>query len=58
RQKRGAEPPKAAPKCARTAKGSASQPIAIEASQPILPVRTSPRKALAIAASQATDERP
>jgi hypothetical protein len=34
------------------------QPITIEASQPELPVRTSPRKALAIAASQATDERP
>jgi hypothetical protein len=32
--------------------------IAIEASQPKLPVHTSPRKALAIAASEATDERP
>ncbi|KAF1934979.1 hypothetical protein EJ02DRAFT_309918, partial [Clathrospora elynae] len=57
-QKQGPEPPKATPKHARTAKGSASQPITIEALWPILPIRTSLQKALAIATSQAMDERP
>ena len=58
RSKRSAEAHKVAPKRARTAQGTASQPIPIEATQPELPIRTSPRKALAIAVSQATDERP
>ena len=46
-------------KRAKTAKGSASQPISVDDSQPILvddlqpklPIRTSPRKALVAAAS-------
>ncbi|KAF1937695.1 hypothetical protein EJ02DRAFT_329985, partial [Clathrospora elynae] len=58
RQKQGAESPKVAPKRTRTAKSSASQPIVIDTLQPELPVRTSPRKALAFAASHATDECP
>ncbi len=45
-------------KRAKTAKGSASQPILMEDSQPELPIRTSPRKALAAAASQATEDAP
>ena len=35
-----------------------SQPILMEDSQPELPIRTSPRKALAAAASQATEDAP
>lgn len=53
-------------KRAKTAKGSASQPISVDDSQPILvddlqpelPIRTSPRKALVAAASQATEDAP
>ncbi|KAI1509635.1 Dimer-Tnp-hAT dimerization containing protein [Pyrenophora tritici-repentis] len=58
RSKRSAEAHKVAPKRAKTSQGTASQPIPIEATPPEIPIRTSPRKALAIAASQATDERP
>ncbi|KAG9379739.1 Dimer Tnp hAT domain containing protein [Pyrenophora tritici-repentis] len=45
-------------KRAKTAKGSASQPILMDDSQPELSIRTSPRKALAAAASQATEDAP
>jgi hypothetical protein len=58
RSKRSAEAHKVAPKRTKTAQGTASQPIPIEATPPEIPIRTSPRKALATAASQATDERP
>ncbi|PWO19947.1 ABC-type transport system, permease and ATPase component [Pyrenophora tritici-repentis] len=58
RSKRSAEAHKVAPKRAKTAQGTASQPIPVEATPPEIPIHTSPRKALAIAASQATDEHP
>ncbi|KAF7441644.1 hypothetical protein A1F99_115040 [Pyrenophora tritici-repentis] len=58
RSKRSAKAHKVAPRRAKTSQGTASQPIPIEATPPEIPIRTSPRKALAIAASQATDERP
>src|SRR6266496_6345569 len=55
--KRAAKTPKAPAKRAKTSgRGTASQPVELEESQQ-LPPRLSPRKALAIAASQATEER-
>jgi hypothetical protein len=45
-------------KRAKTASGSASQPVLREESHPKLPIRTLPRKALIAAASQVTEDAP
>jgi hypothetical protein len=55
-KKRSAAHRNAPNKRSQLGKGSASQPINVDASQ--LRIRTSPRKALTIAASQATDTHP
>jgi hypothetical protein len=55
-RKRSAVPRNVPNKRSRVDKGSASQPIHVDASQSR--IRTSPRKALAIAASQATEANP
>jgi hypothetical protein len=57
-KKRGSKSAVVPNKRLKTARGSASQPINIESLQPALSIRTSPQKALAEAASQATDEYP
>ncbi|CAN9330964.1 unnamed protein product [Alternaria alternata] len=56
--KRVAEGTRSLQKRAKTAKSSASQPTLIDDSQPELPIRTSPRKALIAVASQATEDAP
>ncbi|CAE7020375.1 hypothetical protein PTTW11_03054 [Pyrenophora teres f. teres] len=58
RAAKGTPSPHGPHKRAKTAKGSASQPILMDDSQSKLSIRTSPRKALAAAASQATEDAP
>jgi hypothetical protein len=57
-QKRVAASNNAPNKRPRAGRGTTSQPINVDASQSILHVRTLPRRALTIAASQAIEERP
>jgi hypothetical protein len=57
-RKRVAASNNASNKRPRTVRGTASQPINVDASQSVSHVRTSPRRALAVAASQTTETRP
>ncbi|KAF1938761.1 hypothetical protein EJ02DRAFT_353765, partial [Clathrospora elynae] len=57
-KKRGLKGAVAPSKRTKTTRGNVNHPIIVESSQPELAIRFSPRKALALAASQATKERP
>jgi hypothetical protein len=57
-RKRVAASNNASNKRPRTVRGTASQPINVNASQSVSHVRTSPRRALTVAASQTTETRP